>query len=109
MFGGEVEPERLTPPNKFEGATRLKTRNQGVALVGRSMHRIVEAARETGYLTGVQPFLSDKEVDYLPRVDGLVGPGVGGRGLIHRLDDDEDRKTVRGPARDVVRLVHRRG
>jgi ribonuclease J len=38
-----------------------------VALVGRSMRRIVEAAQETGYLTGLPPFVSEHDAGYLPR------------------------------------------
>jgi ribonuclease J len=38
-----------------------------VALVGLSMKRIVEAARETGYLNDLPPFISDSRVGYLPR------------------------------------------
>jgi ribonuclease J len=43
-----------------------------VALVGRSMHRIVEAARETGYLKDLPPFVAEDEVDYLPREEVLL-------------------------------------
>jgi ribonuclease J len=38
-----------------------------VALVGRSMRRIVEAAQETGYLKGLPPFVSEHDAGYLPR------------------------------------------
>jgi ribonuclease J len=38
-----------------------------VALVGRSMRRIVEAAQETGYLRGLPPFVSEHDAGYLPR------------------------------------------
>ena len=38
-----------------------------VALVGRSMKRIVEAAQETGYLGDVAPFVADSDIGYLPR------------------------------------------
>ncbi len=38
-----------------------------VALIGRSMRRIVEAAQETGYLTGLPPFVSEHDAGYLPR------------------------------------------
>jgi ribonuclease J len=38
-----------------------------VALVGRSMRRIVEAAQETGYLHGLPPFVSEHDAGYLPR------------------------------------------
>ena len=43
-----------------------------ICLLGRSMHRIVECARESGYLKDHQPFLSDDEVDYLPRNEVLL-------------------------------------
>ena len=52
---------------------RLKTIAQAaeangrhVALVGRSLWRITEAARETGYLDGVSAFLSDRDAGHLP-------------------------------------------
>ena len=38
-----------------------------VCLLGRSMHRIVDCAREAGYLQGLQPFVSEDEIDFLPR------------------------------------------
>ncbi|WP_340119128.1 ribonuclease J [Pelagibius sp. 7325] len=38
-----------------------------VCLLGRSMHRIVECAREAGYLRDHQPFVSEDEIDFLPR------------------------------------------
>jgi len=37
------------------------------ALVGRSMWRIHDAARENGYLDGLPPFLTDEEASHLPR------------------------------------------
>lgn len=44
-----------------------KAHGRQVALVGRSMKRIVEAAQETGYLKDLPPFISDSQVGYLPR------------------------------------------
>jgi ribonuclease J len=38
-----------------------------VAIVGRSLWRIIEAARETGYLEGLPEFLTGNEADFLPR------------------------------------------
>lgn len=38
-----------------------------VALVGRSLWRIVEAAKETGYLTDLPEFVTEHDVGYLPR------------------------------------------
>ena len=43
-----------------------------VCLLGRSMHRIVDCARECGYLTDHQPFVSEEELDYLPRESVLL-------------------------------------
>ena len=38
-----------------------------VALVGRSLWRIYEAAKETGYLRDIPPFLGERDVGYMPR------------------------------------------
>ncbi|MPY75272.1 MAG: MBL fold metallo-hydrolase [Alphaproteobacteria bacterium] len=38
-----------------------------VALVGRSLWRIYEAAKETGYLLDIPPFLAERDIGYLPR------------------------------------------
>src|SRR3546814_16921361 len=43
-----------------------------LCLLGRSMHRIVECAREAGYLTDHRPFVADDEIDYLPRSEVLL-------------------------------------
>jgi len=37
-----------------------------VALVGRSLWRIYESAKENGYLTDIEPFITDRDVGYLP-------------------------------------------
>jgi ribonuclease J len=43
-----------------------------VCLLGRSMHRIVDCARESGYLNGHVAFVSEDEIDYLPRNEVLL-------------------------------------
>ena len=43
-----------------------------VALAGRSLHRVVEAARESGYLSTNVEFVSDREVMNLPRKDVVI-------------------------------------
>jgi len=43
-----------------------------ISLAGRSMHRIVEVAAETGYLTIPQALVPEREVDYLPRDEVLL-------------------------------------
>mgnify|MGYP001237771775 CR=1 FL=1 len=50
-----------------------------VALVGRSLWRIVEAARETGYLTDLPEFVTEHDVGYLPR-DKVVMICTGSQG-----------------------------
>jgi len=43
-----------------------------VALAGRSMHRVVEAAKESGYLQEDMEFISDREVMNIPKQDVLI-------------------------------------
>jgi ribonuclease J len=75
-----------------------------VALVGRSMKRIVEAAQETGYLMGLPPFVSDAEVGYLPRNEILLictGSQGEPRSALSRIADD-DHPEVTLEAGDTV-------
>jgi ribonuclease J len=75
-----------------------------VALVGRSMKRIVEAARETGYLTDVAPFVPDSDIGYLPRDEVLLictGSQGEPRSALSRIADD-DHPEVRLEAGDTV-------
>jgi len=75
-----------------------------VALVGRSMKRIVEAARETGYLTDVAPFLADSDVGYLPRNEVLLictGSQGEPRSALSRIADN-DHPEVSLEAGDTV-------
>jgi ribonuclease J len=48
-------------------AAVAKATKRHAALVGRSLWRIYEAAKETGYLRDIAPFLSDQEAAELPR------------------------------------------
>jgi ribonuclease J len=43
-----------------------------VALVGRSMHRIYAAARETGYLEDLPPLVDVRDIGFLPREEILL-------------------------------------
>ncbi|MDE3016392.1 MAG: ribonuclease J [Pseudomonadota bacterium] len=43
-----------------------------IALAGRSLHRVVAAAKESGYLSNDAEFINDREVMSLPRQDVLV-------------------------------------
>ncbi len=43
-----------------------------VALVGRSLWRMYESAKETGYLRDIKPFVTEHDVGYLPRDKTLM-------------------------------------
>jgi ribonuclease J len=47
-------------------ADAARAANREVVVVGRAMERVVQVARETGYLDGVQDFRSVESYDYLP-------------------------------------------
>jgi ribonuclease J len=53
-------------------AAAAAAHDRHAALVGRSLWRIEHAARETGYLKGVPPFLTEEEASYLPRSKALL-------------------------------------
>ena len=78
---------------RLETAIRAaEAQGRRVALVGRSMQRIVEAARETGYLFDLPPFLSEREIDYLPRNEVLLlctGSQGEKRSALWRIAHDE--------------------
>jgi ribonuclease J len=58
---------------RLETAMRVaETHGRRVALVGRSLHRIYQAARDCGYLADLPPLLSDRDVAYLPRDEVLL-------------------------------------
>jgi ribonuclease J len=48
-------------------AAAARIHDRDVALVGRSLWRMVEAARENGYLKDTPPFVKEDEVGYIPR------------------------------------------
>lgn len=63
-----------------------------VALVGRSLKRIVAAAQETGYLTDIPPFLKDSDIGFLPRNEVLLictGSQGEPRSALSRIADDD--------------------
>ncbi|MGH7073566.1 MAG: ribonuclease J, partial [Stellaceae bacterium] len=78
-------------------AAAAAAHDRHVALVGRSLWRIERAARETGYLVGVPPFLTDEEASVLPREKVLlVCTGSQGepRSALSRIADDDHREIV---------------
>jgi len=46
--------------------------DRSLALVGRSLWRMTEAARATGYLDDLPPFVTEHDVGYLPRGNALL-------------------------------------
>ena len=75
------------------------------ALVGRSLWRIEHAARETGYLDGVPPFLTDEEAAYLPRDKVLLictGSQGEPRSALARIAEDDHPEIVLEPGDTVI-------
>ncbi|MCF4164581.1 ribonuclease J [Zavarzinia compransoris] len=70
-----------------------------LVLVGRSMHRVVEAAKETGYLTDLPPVLDEDEAGYLPKDKVLylcTGSQGEPRGAMARIARGEHRHIALG-------------
>jgi ribonuclease J len=76
-----------------------------VALVGRAMNRIVAAARETGYLTGLPPTIDETEAAKLPpdRVLYLCTGSQGEpRAALARIAAAQHRSVSLGPGDTVI-------
>lgn len=75
-----------------------------VCLIGRSLWNIDEAARKSGYLSDIPPFLTDKEADTYP-AENLVYICTGSQGepraALARISND-DHKAFRLHEGDVV-------
>jgi len=75
-----------------------------VALVGRSLWRIEEAARKNGYLKGIPPFLNEHDAGYLPE-DKVVYICTGSQGepraALARIASDQHPHVTLGRG-DVV-------
>ena len=82
-------------------ADAAKTCDREVVVVGRAMERIVQVARETGYLEGVQDFRGTETYGYLP-ADKVVALCTGSQGepraALARIakDDHPDVTLSRG-------------
>ncbi len=76
-----------------------------VALVGRSMRRIVEAARACGYLADAPPFVAEEDIDYLPRGEVLLlctGSQGEPRSALSRIADKEHPNVALEPGDAVI-------
>ena len=74
-------------------------------LVGRSLWRMVEAARETGYLADTPPFLTEHDVGYLPPekvVMAVTGSQGERRSALTRIATDDHPAVALDPGDTVV-------
>lgn len=86
-------------------ANAARENNRELVLVGRSMHRIVNAARATGYLKGFPRVLSEDDAEDLPpsRVLYLCTGSQGEmRSALARIAAGEHRSVNLGPGDAVV-------
>jgi ribonuclease J len=86
-------------------AAAAAAHDRHAALVGRSLWRIEHAARETGYLDGVPPFLTDEEAAYLPRDKTLLictGSQGEPRAALWRIAEDEHPHIALEPGDTVI-------
>ena len=76
-------------------AIAAKKNDRHVALVGRSLWRMYEVAKENGYLLDVPDFISEKDVGFLPD-DKVVIICTGSQGepraALSRIADDSHPK-----------------
>jgi ribonuclease J len=86
-------------------AAAAAANDRHAALVGRSLWRMDHAARETGYLENIVPFLTDEEAAYLPR-DKVVLICTGSQGepraALWRIAEDEHPEIVLEPGDTVI-------
>ncbi len=76
-----------------------------VALAGRSMRRVYQAARDCGYLQGLAPPIDDEHVDYLPREEVLLlctGSQGEPRSALWRIANDDNPRVKLEPGDAVV-------
>lgn len=76
-----------------------------VALAGRSIHRMVEAAHEAGYLVKENEFVSDREIMNVPREDAmLICTGCQGepRAALTRIAKGEHQSIRLSPGDAVI-------
>jgi ribonuclease J len=104
-------------------ADAARAAEREVVLVGRAMERVVQVARETGYLDGVQDFRSAESYGYLPH-DKVLALCTGSQGepraALARIAQDEhpdvtlargDRvifsaRTIPGNEKAVARVIN---
>lgn len=76
-----------------------------VALVGRSLWRMYESAKETGYLRDIKPFVTEHDVGYLPRDKTLMictGSQGESRAALPRIANGDHPEIALDPGDAVV-------
>ena len=76
-----------------------------VALAGRSMARVYQAARDSGYLQDFPPLVSEEHVGFLPRDEVLVlctGSQGEPRSALWRIANEENRNLALEPGDAVI-------
>lgn len=96
---GTLKEGRVAVTTFASNIARLKTiasiaekHQRHVVLVGRSLHRMTEAAKRAGYLQDLPPFVSEKDAGYMPREKLLLlctGSQGEPRGAMARIARDE--------------------
>lgn len=82
-----------------------ETNDRHVVLVGRSMHRIIGAARDTGLLKNLPPFVEAEDAGYLPRENVLflcTGSQGEPRAALARIASHAHRDIVLGEGDTVI-------
>lgn len=78
---------------------------RSVTVIGRSMHSMIAAARECGYLEDLQPFLSEGEIDELPadqQVLVVTGSQGEARAALAKIARGEMRGVTLGRGDTVI-------
>ena len=86
-------------------ALAAQTHDRQVGLIGRSLWRMEQAARDTGYLRDVPRFLTEEEAAYLPRDKVLLlctGSQGEARAALPRIAADEHAHIVLEPGDTVI-------
>ena len=76
-----------------------------VMVLGRSMLRVCEVARDLGYLDGIAPFLSEDEFQSVPRRELVVictGSQGESRAAVGKMSRDEHRNASLAPGDKVI-------
>lgn len=82
-----------------------KATGRRLVLLGRSMERIVKAAKSTGYLTDFPPLVDEEDADYLPKDEVLIAcTGCQGepRAAIARIARDDHKHLQLSPDDNVI-------